>query len=184
MPHVAGVRHERVDLADLTVHVAHAGDPDGEPIVLVHGWPQNWYCWRHVVERLRGFRIVMPDLRGHGWTDAPRHGYEKSRLAEDLLATMDALDLDRVLLVGHDWGAWVGFLACLETPERFAGFVPTGIIHPFQRPTPSRLAQAWRGIYQIALSTPVVVPRARDPAPREAPRRTAHGAHPLDRRRP
>ncbi len=63
-------------------------------------------------------------------------------------------------LVGHDWGGWTGFLACLRAPERFSAFLALGIVHPWQRPTPGRALNAWRMAYQVALSTPVVTERA------------------------
>lgn len=155
MPEVAGVTHRWVDVDGLSVHIAEAGD--GPPLVLLHGWPQHWFCWRRVVPLLADrYRLVMPDLRGHGWSAAPRHGYDKEQLATDLLGLLDALELDEVGLVGHDWGGWTGFLACLRAPERFEGFVALGIVHPFQRPTLAKAAQAWRGAYQLALSTPVL----------------------------
>src|SRR5204863_7343073 len=123
-----------VDVGGLSVHVAEAGS--GPPLVLLHGWPQNWYCWRRVVPLLAPkFRLIMPDLRGHGWSDAPRRGYEKEQLADDLVGLLDALQLDEVGMVGHDWGGWVGFLACLRAPERFGGLLALGIPHPFQRLT-------------------------------------------------
>jgi pimeloyl-ACP methyl ester carboxylesterase len=139
------------------VHVALAGPPDAPPLVLLHGWPQHWWCWRHVVPLLcSSYHLVMPDLRGHGWTDAPRGGYDKEQLATDLLGTMDALGIERAGLIGHDWGGWTGFLACLRAPERFDGFLALGIPHPFQKPDLPRLLQGWRAAYQVALSTPVL----------------------------
>ena len=153
-PVVEGVTHRTVRVGELDVHVAEAGA--GEPLVLLHGWPQHWYAWRELVPRLAGsYRLVMPDLRGHGWTSAPAGGYDKEQLATDLLGLLDALDLPRVGLVGHDWGAWSGFLACLRAPERFRGFAALGIVHPFQSPD-LRVLQAWRGTYQVVLGTPVL----------------------------
>jgi len=102
----------------------------------------------------------MPDLRGHGWSDAPRDGYDKEQLATDLLDLVEVLDLGTVGLVGHDWGGWTGFLACLRAPERFRAFVALSIVHPFQRPTVGKAMQTWRGAYQLALSTPVVAAAA------------------------
>ena len=155
LPDLPGVTHRFVDAGGLRVHVAEAGE--GEPLVLLHGWPQHWWCWRHVVPLLSGrYRLVMPDLRGHGWTGAPSSGYDKEQLATDLLGTLDALELPRVGLVGHDWGGFTGFLAALRAPERFTGFLALGIVHPWQRLTVGRALNAWRGAYQVALSTPVL----------------------------
>ena len=155
LPHLDGVSSRHVDVAGLRVHVAEAGQ--GDPLVLLHGWPQHWWCWRRVVPLLRDrYRLLMPDLRGFGWTDAPADGYDKQQLATDLLGLLDALELPRVGLVGHDWGGWTGFLAALRAPERFRGLLALGIVHPFQRPTVGRALQGWRLGYQVALSTPVV----------------------------
>ena len=155
LPVLPGVTHRFVDVGGLRVHVAEAGH--GEPLVLLHGWPQHWWCWRHVVPLLQDrYRLVMPDLRGHGWTDAPQDGYDKEQLATDLLGLLDALELPQVGLVGHDWGGWTGFLAALRAPERFRAFLALGIVHPFQRPTLGRALQSWRMAYQVGLSTPVL----------------------------
>src|SRR3954451_16471130 len=121
-----------VDAGGLKVHVALAGPADAPPVVLLHGWPQNWWCWRHVVPLLADrFRLVMPDLRGHGWSDAPARGYEKERLARDLIALLDALELDRVGYLGHDWGAFVGYLAAIAAPERIRALMTLSIPHPW-----------------------------------------------------
>lgn len=137
------------------MHVARAGDA-GPPLILLHGWPQHWYAWRHVVPRFaERYRVVCPDLRGLGWTEAPSRGYEKESLAGDVLALLDALELPRVFLIGHDWGALAGFLLCLREPQRVERFVALNDIHPWLRPSPQDALHAWRLWYQWVLATPL-----------------------------
>ncbi|MCW2778696.1 MAG: alpha/beta hydrolase fold protein [Frankiales bacterium] len=156
MPALPGVTHRTVDVSGLAVHVAEAGPPDAPPLVLLHGWPQHWWSWRRVVPLLaEDFRLVLPDLRGHGWSAVPAGGYDKEQLATDLLGLLDALELPRVQLVGHDWGGWTGFLACLRAPERFSSYLALSIPHPFQR-ADARLLQLWRAAYQVPLATPLL----------------------------
>ena len=132
-PSVPGVEHRFVQAGDVRLHVAEAGA--GDPVVLVHGWPQHWYCWRHVVPRLANdHRVVCPDLRGFGWSDAPRSSYAKRELAGDLIALLDAMGLDRVRLVGHDWGGFVAFLVALQAPERVSSLLALSIVHPWAGP--------------------------------------------------
>jgi pimeloyl-ACP methyl ester carboxylesterase len=155
LPQLDGVTHRTVLARGLRFHVAEAGA--GEPVVLVHGWPQHWWMWRHVVPLLAPqARLVMIDLRGFGWSEAPPGAYDKPTLADDLLAVLDALELDRVCLMAHDWGAWSGFLACLEAPERFAAFVALGAPRPGGRPSVRQLREVWRFAYQVAIASPVL----------------------------
>ena len=152
-PEVPGVEHRFVRAGSLRMHVAEAGA--GEPVLMLHGWPQHWYLWRDVIPRLAPHaRLICPDLRGFGWTDAPRGGYDKETMARDVLALMDALGLERVRLAGHDWGGWIGFILCLRHPERFERFLAASIVPP----TPSRearsLLEVWRLSYQLALGLP------------------------------
>jgi pimeloyl-ACP methyl ester carboxylesterase len=99
------------------MHVAETGD--GPPLVLLHGWPQHWWMWREVMPSLaRRFRVIAPDLRGMGWTDAPADGYRKVEMARDVVALLDALGLDRVRMMGHDWGAVVTQIIAFDHPER------------------------------------------------------------------
>src|SRR5947208_512585 len=118
MPELPGVSHSFHEVRGVRLHVAEAGE--GEPLVLLHGWPENWWCWRKIIGPLAesGYRVVAPDMRGYGWSDPAPDGYDKESLERDLIALLDALGLDRVQLIGHDWGGWVGFLACLNHPER------------------------------------------------------------------
>ena len=140
-PALPGVRHEYVDAGGLRAHVALAGPDDAPPVLLVHGWPQSWWAWRRVIPTLaERFRIIAPDLRGHGWSEAPAGGYEKEQLASDLLAVLDALAIERVTWIGHDWGAWAGFLAALRAPERIERMLAVCIVHPWTKPDPRRLA--------------------------------------------
>ncbi|HLM09163.1 MAG TPA: alpha/beta fold hydrolase [Thermoleophilaceae bacterium] len=155
MPPVAGVQHRFVDVNGLRVHVAEAGR--GEPVVMLHGWPQHWYLWRDVIPRLAPHaRVICPDLRGFGWTDAPRSGYDRETMRRDLEALIDRLDLDRIRLVGHDWGGWIGFLLCLDRPERVVRFVAAGILPPWPSHDPRSVLELWRAAYQIPLALPYV----------------------------
>jgi pimeloyl-ACP methyl ester carboxylesterase len=154
-PHVEGAEHRYVDVGRLTLHVAEAGDPDGEPIVLLHGWPQHWYLWRHQIPVLaKHYRVIAPDLRGFGWSDAPPAGYEKESLGDDVLALLDTLDLERVRLVGHDWGGWIGFLLGLRAPERIRRFLALNIPTPFTNKDPLTFTQMWRFWYQAVIAAP------------------------------
>jgi pimeloyl-ACP methyl ester carboxylesterase len=155
LPQLDGVTHRTVPARGLRFHVGEAGA--GDPVVLVHGWPQHWWMWRHVVPLLAPHaRLVMIDLRGFGWSDAPPGAYDKQTLADDVLAVLDALGLDRVCLMAHDWGAWSGFLACLAAPERFAAFLALGSPRPGGRPSARQLCEVWRLTYQVAIASPVL----------------------------
>jgi pimeloyl-ACP methyl ester carboxylesterase len=155
LPQLDGVTHRTVVARGLRFHVAEAGA--GDPIVLLHGWPQHWWIWRHLVPLLAPrARLVMIDLRGFGWSDAPPGGYDKQTMADDVLAVLDALGLERVRLVGHDWGAWIGFLACVAAPERFEAFLALGAPRPLGKPPPRQLLQVWRFAYQVVLAAPLL----------------------------
>ncbi len=154
MPQVEGVSHSYVQAAGIRFHVAEAGD--GNPVLLLHGWPQHWLVWREVIPLLApGRRLICPDLRGFGWSDAPPGAYDKATLAADVLALLDALELERVDLIAHDWGAWIGFMLCLDHPERIRRYLALNIITPWpEPPSPGALAGVWRLWYQAALAAP------------------------------
>ena len=145
--------HRYVDAGGLRMHVAEAGE--GDPIVLLHGWPQHWYLWRSVIPQLAPHaRVICPDLRGFGWTDVPGSGYDRETMARDVLALLDALDLDRVRLAGHDWGGWIGFLLCLGHATRVERFVAMNIVPPWPSRNPRNVLELWRVAYQVPLAVP------------------------------
>ena len=155
MPALAGVEHRWIDAGGLRMHVAEAGD--GPPLVLLHGWPQHWWAWREVIPALaRDFRVLAVDLRGAGWTDAPPDGYEKEQLATDVLAALDALGLDRVSVVGHDWGGVAGFMLCLRAPERIDRYVALNTGHVWVSANARTARDLWRFAYQPLVASPVL----------------------------
>lgn len=155
-PVVDGVRHRWVEARGLRFHLAEAGEGD-DVVLCLHGWPQHWYEWRFLLPRLAaaGHRAIAMDLRGFGWSDAPADGYEKENLASDVLAVLDALGVDRVKLVGHDWGGWIGYLLCLRAPQRFERYLALNILTPWpnMRETVPRL---WRFSYQLVIAAPIL----------------------------
>jgi pimeloyl-ACP methyl ester carboxylesterase len=152
-PEVPGVRHRFVDAGGLRMHLAEAGQ--GDPIVMVHGWPQHWYLWRDVIPQLAPHaRVLCPDLRGFGWSDAPSTGYDPETMALDLLALLDARGLERVRFMGHDWGGWIGFVICLRQPDRISRFVALNIVPPWPSRDPRNVLDLWRIAYQLPLALP------------------------------
>jgi pimeloyl-ACP methyl ester carboxylesterase len=134
--------------------VAEAGD--GPPLLLLHGWPQHWWSFRALIPRLaERYRVLAPDLRGWGWSDAPPGDYAKPTFAGDVRALLDAEGLDRVRIVGHDWGGYAAFLLALEHPERVERMVALDIAPPWAtRFHPGQLLFPLFAIYQVALATP------------------------------
>ena len=142
------------------MHLAEAGDPAAEPLVLLHGWPQHWYAWRKLIGPLaEHYRVICPDLRGFGWTDAPPGSYRKSELAADVIALLDMLELDRVRLAGHDWGGFTGFLVCIDAPERVSHYAVAGMSHLWPQGDPGiaeRLKLLSRVWYMLLIASPVL----------------------------
>jgi pimeloyl-ACP methyl ester carboxylesterase len=151
VPRLPGVEHRHETVRGIRIHYAEAGA--GDPLVLLHGWPQHWWMWRDLIGPLaERFHVIVPDLRGHGWSDKPRGSYRKSELAEDVVALLDALGLERIRLAGHDWGAITSVLVATSRPERVERLVAMSVPHPWQRrPDPVALAAT---SYQLVLSGP------------------------------
>jgi pimeloyl-ACP methyl ester carboxylesterase len=130
-------------------------------VLLLHGWPQHWYMWHAVIGRMAPHhRLLIPDLRGFGWSETPGEGYDAETFARDQLALLDALGLERVGVVGHDWGGWTTFLLGIRHPQRFSRAVVCNAPHPWPRVSPGLLPEAWRIWYVLAAATPGAGPLA------------------------
>jgi pimeloyl-ACP methyl ester carboxylesterase len=107
--------HHTAQVNGTRLHYVTAGD--GPPVMLLHGWPQTWYEWRHVVGLLASdHRVVVPDLRGFGYSAKPAAGYDAATMAADLAALSDHLGLRDVTVIGHDWGAVFGYVYAASSP--------------------------------------------------------------------
>jgi pimeloyl-ACP methyl ester carboxylesterase len=162
LPALDGVDHKYVDLGDgVTIHVADAGPADGPPVMLVHGFPENWWEWHELIGPLAadGYRVLCPDLRGAGWSSAPRSRYLKNDMADDLAAVLDRLGVGPVKLVAHDWGGPVAFIMMLRHPAKVTGFFGLNTAAPYVQRDLSSMRNAWRFWYQIPMALPVIGPR-------------------------
>jgi pimeloyl-ACP methyl ester carboxylesterase len=152
-PSIPGVRRSFVDARGVRFHVTEAGPADGRPVVALHGWPQHHWEYRDLLgDPPPGLRIIAPDLPGYGWSGPAPHRWAKEDVAADVLALLDALGLDRVLLVGHDWGGFVGYIMVLGEPQRFDGYLACNIPHPWVSPR-TLAPHLWRLWYQVVLAT-------------------------------
>jgi pimeloyl-ACP methyl ester carboxylesterase len=123
---------------------------------MLHGFPQHWYTWQKIAQLTgAGYRLICPDLRGFGWSQQPRRGYDIESLAGDMLALLDVLALDQVGLVGHDWGVHVGFRLCLRAPDRFTKYLALNMPHPWPRQR-ALLPNLWRQWYTAFVEYPVI----------------------------
>jgi pimeloyl-ACP methyl ester carboxylesterase len=157
-PAVDGVSHHYVEARGVRFHVAEAGAGD-DVVVLLHGWPQHWWSWRKVLPALTvRHRVLMPDLRGFGWSEAPGHGYDPRTFAADTLALMDGLGVERFKLGGHDWGGSTAFAIALEHPERVERLVAMDTVAPWLRINRRTIASSWRSGYSALLAMPGIGP--------------------------
>ena len=118
--------------------------------------------WRHVWPHFADdHRVLMPDLRGHGLTEAPGHGMDPDTFARDQIALLDALHVDRVFLIGHDWGGYTGFLLAARHPDRVRGYLACNTPHPWVQLRPALVKEAWRTLYAWVLASPLGPPLLR-----------------------
>ncbi|KAF7811319.1 Epoxide hydrolase [Senna tora] len=143
-----GIQHRSVEVNGIKMHVAEKGE--GPVVLFLHGFPDLWYSWRHQIVSLsaRGYRAVAPDLRGYGDTDVPSSisAYTAFHVVGDLIALLDAMGVEEVFLVGHDWGALIGWYLCMFRPHRVKAYVCLSV--PFPRRNPKvKTVDAMRALY-------------------------------------
>ena len=137
-----GYTEQKARVGDISINYVRGGR--GDPLVLLHGYPQTWYMWRKVLPELaRHYTVIAPDLRGAGDSDAPAQGYDKKTLADDVHGLLAQLDLGgEINLVGHDIGTMVAYAYAAEHPDEVSKLVLT------EAPIPDQ------SLYQIPSLTP------------------------------
>lgn len=132
--------HRIVPVNGLDLHLAEAGPPDGAVVLLLHGFPECWYSWRHQLTALaeKGFRVVAPDQRGYARSAAPEpiEAYSIMHLVGDAIGVLDELGAERAIVVGHDWGAPVAWHTAQLRPDRVRGVAAFSV--PFLPRSPVR----------------------------------------------
>jgi pimeloyl-ACP methyl ester carboxylesterase len=164
-PQQLSVSFRFVETNNIRVHVAEAGE--GPLVILVHGFPESWYSWRHQIPALAsaGYRVVAPDMRGYGKTDRPAgvERYSIFEIAGDLVGLVAALGEEQAVLVGHDWGASAVMWASVLRPDIFRATVLLSVPYLIRRdatrpPLEAVAARAADGevFYQVYFQDPAV----------------------------
>ncbi|KAK7360100.1 hypothetical protein VNO77_02076 [Canavalia gladiata] len=134
---VSEVKHQRIKTNGIWIHVAEKGT--GPLVLLLHGFPEIWYSWRHQLNYLaqHGYHAVAPDLRGYGDSDSPitPDSYTSQHLVGDLIGLLDHFGEQQAFVVGSDWGAVIGWNLCLFRPDRVKGYVALSVPYFPRSPT-------------------------------------------------
>jgi len=137
-----------IELEDVTLNVRDGGGA-GEPVVLLHGWPDTGDLWRHQMPALTaaGFRPIAPDLRGFGESSRPLpvESYTAAALVGDVVGLLDKLGIERAHLVGHDWGAAIAWMVAALAPQRCTSVTALSVGHPqaFRRAGWAQREKSW-----------------------------------------
>ncbi len=162
---MSGLRHATLPVGSIEMNVTEQGT--GEPVLLLHGFPELAHSWRHQLPALAaaGYRAIAPDMRGFGGTTAPEavEAYDILALAGDVVGLLDALDLESAVVVGHDWGADVAWKTALVHPSRVRAVA--GLSVPFIPRAPAPPTQIMRehigeGFYIVWFQAPGVAEAA------------------------
>ncbi len=127
-------RHRDVHANGARFHVAECGPADGPLVLLLHGFPEFWWCWRSQLVALgeAGYRAVAPDLRGYGASDKPPRGYDAYTLSSDVAGMVRALGARDAAVVGHDWGGVLAWTVATLHPRVVSSLAILGMPHPLR----------------------------------------------------
>ncbi len=159
---MTGVETEVVHTNGVRLHVRIAGPEDGPLVMLLHGFPEGAYGWRHQIPYLasKGYRVWAPDLRGYGSSDKPERvaAYGLDVLADDVVGLIDAAGRRQAIVVGHDWGGVLAWHLARRVPERVSKMVVLNAPHPsvMRAHLRSNPAQFRRSLYVLAFQLPLL----------------------------
>jgi pimeloyl-ACP methyl ester carboxylesterase len=155
--------HHTVQLKDVAMYYVTAGRADGPPVLLLHGWPQTWFEWRHVMRLLADdYRLIAPDLRGLGDTSRPEDGYDSATIAGDLVELLDHLAITRYHLAGHDWGGPTAFALAHARPDAVATFTIVDVTVPGLGPDVSQGGRRWHHAFHMTPDLPETLVAGRE----------------------
>jgi epoxide hydrolase 4 len=153
----SGWRHEFIQTNNIRLHCVTQGE--GELVVLLHGFPEFWYSWRHQIPALsRHFKVVVPDLRGYNYSDKPTNGYDLDTLSADIHGLIGALGYVKAHIAGHDWGGVIAWHLAQKYPQVLDRLAVLNAPHPhrFIQEIGSNLDQFRRSWYLFAFQVPGV----------------------------
>ncbi len=157
----AELDHLELDGRGVRLHAVQAGPESGFPVILLHGFPEFWYGWRHQIDALSeaGYRVLALDQRGYNRSDKPQGiaAYRPALLVADLVAVMDGMGLRKAAVVGHDWGASVAWWAAYAHPDRLERMVIMNVPHP--RVFADALRTSWRQLLRSWYIAAIQLPR-------------------------
>jgi len=109
--------HHKTIVNGILMHYVIGGK--GDPVVLLHGWPETWYEWRHIIPQLidNNYTVIAPDMRGFGDSEKPQIGYDTKTVAEDIYQLVKKLGNSKIYIVAHDWGGPVAYSYAAEHPQ-------------------------------------------------------------------
>ncbi len=145
-PDSATLAHRYVTVNGIRIHYVEAGS--GPLVILLHGFPSSWYCWRHQIAALSpSYRVIAPDLRGYNETDA-KGPFDLETLQRDVIGLIEAAGEKDAHIVGHDWGGAVAWALAIQHPEVARSLAVCNIPHPviFQkavRRNPRQMLRSW-----------------------------------------
>jgi pimeloyl-ACP methyl ester carboxylesterase len=156
------VHHHFADLGDVLMHYVTAGN--GPPVVLLHGWPQTWWEWRHVIPGLaESYTVIAPDLRGLGDSSRPLAGYDKKTIANDIwLLICERLGHSSFFLVGHDWGGPTAFALAAAHPQAVRRLVILDVVIPGGGGDFSEAGRRWHHQFHITPDLPEALTQGRE----------------------
>lgn len=150
------IQFRTISTNGIQLNTALAGPEKGEPVILLHGFPEAWFGWENQIASLvdAGFRVIVPDQRGYNLSDKPAgvNNYQMDLLVDDILGLADSLGYGQFHLAGHDFGAMVSWSLALRAPERIKRLVIANVPHPavfkpYLKTHPAQILKSWYAFF-------------------------------------
>lgn len=154
--------HHHTQLDGVTLHYVVSGR--GPAVVLLHGWPQTWYEWRHIIPALaERHTVIAPDLRGLGDSSRPEIGYDKKTVANDVWQLVNGkLGHERFLVVGHDWGGPTAYALAAAHPEAVTRLAILDVVIPGDGGDFSQAGRRWHHQFHLTPDLPEALTEGRE----------------------